>query len=350
MISADLLEAKPTVKKRTMVTLKDLLPDQKTKQKYNAIKNLSIRSSIYDITNRCNLRCKGCFFFSSGQDMVSEDEKDIAKWEEFVLKEKARGVNNAILIGGEPTLYLDRIEAFYKHLPSFCATNGLIKVPRERFPDMMVGVSLWGNDEHEEKLRGKKTLSVSLNHYRGDAKVYYLYTITPNNLQMIEEVTRTIQEAGLKIHYQLYSNDEEVGGFNWSYTEKMQVWEKMDDMLYRYPDTVISSQYYHKVLIENKLLGKDWGWEECPSVSLDRDDRNPEPKRLIDFQSYASDLKTVHRCCTSDTRDCQTCNDGAAKMSWVMVNKRAHMRNAKDFKNWIEVTEMFAKLYQYIPW
>jgi len=36
-------------------------------------------------------------------------------------------------------------------------------------------------------------------------------------------------------------------------------------------------------------------------------------------------------------------------MSWVMVNKRAHMRSAKDLRNWIEVYEMFAKLYRFIP-
>jgi len=37
-------------------------------------------------------------------------------------------------------------------------------------------------------------------------------------------------------------------------------------------------------------------------------------------------------------------------MSWVMVNKRMHMNSARDLQNWIEVCEMFAKLYQFIPW
>src|SRR5271169_1580915 len=143
--------------KKEILTLTDLLADGETKMRYDRIKGMNIRSSIYDITNKCNLRCKGCFFFSSDQHTVSEDEKSIQKWEEFVLKEKNRGVNNAILIGGEPTLYLDRIEAFYKHIPTFCATNGLIKIPRDRFPNMMIGVSLWGNDDHEEQLRGKRT-------------------------------------------------------------------------------------------------------------------------------------------------------------------------------------------------
>ena len=35
-------------------------------ERYKTISKLNIRSSIYDVTNRCNLRCKGCFFFSSG--------------------------------------------------------------------------------------------------------------------------------------------------------------------------------------------------------------------------------------------------------------------------------------------
>jgi len=37
-------------------------------------------------------------------------------------------------------------------------------------------------------------------------------------------------------------------------------------------------------------------------------------------------------------------------MSWIMVNKRDHMKTSKDLQNWIEVYEMFAKLYRLIPW
>ena len=86
------------------------------------------------------------------------------------------------------------------------------------------------------------------------------------------------------------------------------------------------------------------------SVTKPLDKRNPQPKRLIEFIRWAADLKTMHRCCTSETRDCSTCKDGAAHMSWVMVNKRAHLRSAKDLQNWIEVYEMFAKLYKFVPW
>ena len=132
-----------------MNTVSSLL-DTAWYDRYRRISRLNIRSSIYDVTNRCNLRCKGCFFFSSNEHMVV-DETDLEKWKTFVVKEKERGVNLAILIGGEPTLELDRVEAFYRTMPTYCATNGQIKVPRDRFPDMMVGISLWGDEEDEKK-------------------------------------------------------------------------------------------------------------------------------------------------------------------------------------------------------
>ncbi len=331
-----------------MKTISSLL-DKDWQARYKRIANLNIRSSIYDVTNRCNLRCKGCFFFSSGEHQVAE-EMDIRKWENFIDQEKERGVNLAILIGGEPTLCLDRVEAFYKRLPTYCATNGLIKVSRDRFPDMMVGISLWGGSVDEKVLRGRDTFAVSSGNYAGDPYTYYLYTITPRQVGKIEPVIKRIAGVGLKVHLQLLSNDEAVDGFSWREGELMDLRFEMDEMLDRYPQTVISSKYYHEVITTGKMMGRRFGWEECPSVTESRDNRKPQPRRLIHFFRWASDLQTVHRCCTSATRDCFTCKDGAAHMSWIMVNKREHMNSTKDLQNWIEVYEMFAKLYRFIPW
>jgi MoaA/NifB/PqqE/SkfB family radical SAM enzyme len=332
-----------------MKTVSSLL-DEHWYERYKRISKLNIRSSIYDVTNRCNLRCKGCFFFSSDEHTVADEQRDVKQWEAFIDKEMARGVNLAILIGGEPTLCLDRLEAFYKRLPSFCATNGLIKVPRDRFPDMMVGISLWGDEEDEKVLRGKDTFSISSKNYAGDPYTYYLYTITPKQLGHTEKIIKKIQDVGLKVHMQLLSNDEGVNGFSWKPEELAAIRAEMDDMLDRYPGTVISSKYYHEIITTGKMLDHNFGWMECPSVTAPLDKRTPQPKRLTNFIRWASDLQTMHRCCTSETRDCSTCKDGAAHMSWVMVNKRAHMRSTQDFQNWIEIYEMFAKLYQFISW
>ena len=332
-----------------MKTVSSLLDDH-WYARYKKISKLNIRSSIYDVTNRCNLRCKGCFFFSSGEHKAAEEEMDISRWEAFIDKEMERGVNLAILIGGEPTLCLDRVEAFYKRLPTFCATNGIIKVPRDRFPDMMVGISLWGDEADEKLLRGKDAFSISSRNYEGDPHAYYLYTITPKQLGKTERIIRKIRDAGLKVHMQLLSNDEGVDGFTWQPAELEQIRQEMDEVLDRYPETVVSSKYYHEIITTGKMLGRPFGWMECPSVTEPLDKRDPAPRRLTRFIRWASDLKTMHRCCTSETRDCSTCKDGAAHMSWVMVNKRTHMKSTRDLQNWIEIYEMFAKLYQFIPW
>lgn len=332
-----------------MKTVSSLL-DEEWKKRYMNISRLNIRSSIYDVTDRCNLRCKGCFFFSSNEHKVTSEETDLKKWEAFIDNEMNRGVNLAILIGGEPTLCLDRVEAFYQRLPTFCATNGLIKVPRDRFPHMMVGISLWGDEEDEKILRGIDTFAVSGKNYEGDAYAYYLYTITPRQIGKTERIIQKIRDVGLKVHMQLLSNDENVDGFFWHPEELTEIRMEMDEMLDHYPDTVISSKYYHRIITTGKMLGRTFGWNECPSVTEPLDTRSPCPRRLINFIRWASDLKSMHRCCTSETRDCTTCKDGAAHMSWVMVNKRMHMGSARDLQNWIEVYEMFAKLYQFIPW
>ena len=332
-----------------MKTVSSLLDDH-WYARYKRISKLNIRSSIYDVTNRCNLRCKGCFFFSSGEHEAAKEEMDITRWEAFVDKETARGVNLAILIGGEPTLCMDRVEAFYKRLPTFCATNGLIKVPRDRFPDMMLGISLWGDEADERVLRGKDAFSISSKNYAGDPHTYYLYTITPKQLGKTDRIIKKIRNAGLKVHMQLLSNDEGVDGFHWQPEELAQIRSEMDEVLDHYPDTVISSKYYHEIITTGKMMGRPFGWMECPSVTDPLDKRDPKPRRLTNFIRWASDLDTMHRCCTSETRDCSTCKDGAAHMSWVMVNKRAHMQSTRDLQNWIEIYEMFAKLYQFIPW
>jgi hypothetical protein len=332
-----------------MITVSSLL-DPAWQERYRRISRLNIRSSIYDVTNRCNLRCKGCFFFSSDEHKAAPEEQDVARWQSFVEREMERGVNLAILIGGEPTLYLDRVEAFYKRLPTFCASNGIIKVPRDRFPDMMVGISLWGDEEDERVLRGRDTFATSSKNYEGDRFTYYLYTITPHQVGRLERMVRKIEAAGLKVHFQLFSNDESVSGFVWTEEILRELRHEMDEMLDRYPRTVISCRYYHEVITTGRMLDRCFGWDECPSVTEPLDSRAPRPKRLIRFVRWASDLKTMHRCCTSETRDCRTCKDGAAHMSWVMVNKRDHIRTPRDMQNWIEVYEMFAKLYAFIPW
>ena len=62
-------------------------------------------------------------------------------------------------------------------------------------------------------------------------------------------------------------------------------------MLDKYPQTVISSKYYHEVITTGKMMGRRFGWEECPSVTESLDNRKPQTRRLIHFFRWASDLQ-----------------------------------------------------------
>ena len=215
----------------------------------------------------------------------------------------------------------------------------------------MVGISLWGDESDEKALRGKDTFAISSRNYAGDPYTYYLYTITPKQIGKIEKVVRKIRDIGVKVHMQLLSNDEERGRLfldcagteGRALTRWTTCWTAILTRSFPANTTTRSS-------LRVKCSGvRSVGTNALPSPNP-YDTREPQPKRLIHFIRWASDLKTMHRCCTSETRDCSTCKDGAAHMSWVMVNKRAHIRTTKDLQNWIEVYEMFAKLYQFIPW
>jgi hypothetical protein len=149
---------------------------------------------------------------------------------------------------------------------------------------------------------------------------------------------------------QLLSNDEGVDGFSWKPEELTPSGRKWTRCSTAYPETVISSKYYHQIITTGKMLRPPFGWMECPSVTQPLDRRDPRAQTADQLHPLGLGSQTMHRCCTSETRDCSTCKDGAAHMSWVMVNKRAHMRSSKDLQNWIEVYEMFAKLYQFMPW
>ena len=155
---------------------------------------------------------------------------------------------------------------------------------------MMIGISLWGDEEDEKVLRGKDTFAVSSRNYEGDPNTYYLYTITPRQIGRTGNVIRKIADIGLKVHMQLLSNDEGLDGFSWSPDNLRDVREEMDEMLERYPETVISCKYYHEVLTTGRMLGRPFGWRECPSVTEQMDDRDPRPKRLIHFIRWAADL------------------------------------------------------------
>src|SRR3989449_9660081 len=76
--------------------------DEALLQRFRAVRSFSrnVRASEYHITNACNLRCRGCWFFTFGFDRQTKDQTDLGALKAFIQRERARHVNAVLLIGG----------------------------------------------------------------------------------------------------------------------------------------------------------------------------------------------------------------------------------------------------------
>lgn len=89
--------------------------DPALKARFDAVTTFSrqIRVSEYHLTNACNIRCEGCWFYEFGHDKETREEKDISTLSNFLDTEvKTRKINSALVIGGEPAMFLERLSLY----------------------------------------------------------------------------------------------------------------------------------------------------------------------------------------------------------------------------------------------
>ncbi|WP_323039460.1 hypothetical protein [Gemmobacter sp.] len=55
------------------------------------LRNRYLRTSNYDVSNTCNLRCEGCLYFSGAGEEISRAETDIAVWQAFLRPRPGAG-------------------------------------------------------------------------------------------------------------------------------------------------------------------------------------------------------------------------------------------------------------------
>lgn len=110
-----------------------------------------------DITNKCNLRCKHCYFFK--QDFSKELKED--DWLEILLEMKRKKTIpflQCTWVGGEPLLRKDLINKGRKLFKyNSIVTNGSIRIPNWK-PNVNFYVSIDGDEEHHDLIRNKPGL------------------------------------------------------------------------------------------------------------------------------------------------------------------------------------------------
>ncbi len=342
-----MLSVRRKIKKIMLYRFLNRYPDLKLR--FEALKDFAkqVRSSEYHLTNKCNIRCQGCWFFSNDLDKKTEELMDLAQIETVVQSQAQKNQTAALLIGGEPTLVPERVKIFQKHLKYITiSTNGLKKLPMEGFENVAIAISVFGGGSLDDKLRaygptGKAFSGLfqkALDNYKNDPRVQFVYAITEKGIEHIESTVKAIRQNGNTLYFNYYVEYDKKG-HSQGHPDTSRLINEALRMCEKYPDTVLSHPYFVKAMITGKTDWGEFGYESCPSLSTDyagheRRKQNGNPI-LPGFNTYFADMKTVAFCCTSGS--CDKCHDAHAVASWIMVSFKHFMKNKESLRAWIEM-------------
>jgi MoaA/NifB/PqqE/SkfB family radical SAM enzyme len=319
-----------------------------------------VRVSEYHLTNACNIRCKGCWFFEYGHDKETREVKDLDAWERFVVRERdERRVNAALVIGGEPAMFLDRLALFVKHLKYVTvSSNGLVKVPMQGFENVAVGLTLFGGGPLDDELRAIKPsgksftglFDTALANYKDDPRATFIYAVTEDGIQYIEETVRRIKANGNNLNFNFYS--KYGTGDPSAQAHQKELLAELLRVKSLYPETVVSVPYYIETMITGRSHWSNFGYNVCPSISVDHAAHegriaNGNPSLPV-FNTWSADLKTVKFCCTSG--HCDGCRDSQAVFSWLLVSMQQFLGDREQLRTWIEMCESYWSQFYWAPY
>lgn len=316
----------------------------------------AMKSSLIDITHKCNLRCIGCYYFVEEMDQhkkIQGDDDFLA----FIEQEKQRGINMLTVVGGEPALEIDRLRLLAKDFTLTVVTNGSLPIPREGLENIRIAISFWGDEKEDVKLRGRGKDNIfekALNHFKDDERVGFYYTTVPGFSSGIEAATDKMVANGNFVAYNFYADLASQGGkYNHNLGFAGPI-EQIDRMKEKYPTRIITSPHINQTISQRKLFGQAWGYDVCPSVTFDHPhnlERMQKGKRYpSQFRAYNADLTTTRRCCIGSARDCDTCTDLWATYGWIIGSMKAHLGSKQDFTHWLLTTYIFYMQTGFIDW
>ncbi len=144
----------------------------------------------FDITSRCNLRCRHCYYYAHEAPEELSDEQ----WVELIesLRRKPRWefpFLQASWVGGEPLLrkrLVGRLRKYFRF--NTVVTNGLGRLPD--WPDVRFYVSVDGPEKIHEQIRGRRGIygRIKENADRRDLSVTIACCLNRINAPYVEEM------------------------------------------------------------------------------------------------------------------------------------------------------------------
>ncbi|MBR4034546.1 MAG: radical SAM protein, partial [Clostridia bacterium] len=177
-------------------------------------------SGTFELTPRCNLRCKMCYVRLTPEQMKPlGKERTAAEWLAVAREAVDAGMTFLLITGGEPTLRED-FSMIYSGLVKMglsisVNTNGTLFTPEIRelwheYPPAQVNVTLYGTCRDDyERLCGVPDafdrVIEGLDWLQSEGILVHLNTtVTPVNLSHWEEIEEFAKERGLDLRMTAY--------------------------------------------------------------------------------------------------------------------------------------------------
>lgn len=253
----------------------------------------------FDVTNRCTLRCKHCYWWEQEHLEELSDEEYFKKiWE---LKKIHPTLVSAIWLGGEPLLRKDLV-ARCKKLFSIneVITNGTLPLPD--WKDVRFAVSIDGTKKYHELQRGLNTYDrIKQNINRDDVNVNIICIITKINQQclekFVEEWSKTkVRSVGFGFYTPIKGKDNSKIWLD--FKQRDQVLERIKLLKKDYPEFVNTPDSFLNNFHSSK----------CGEVTQ-RCRRDYAPFLGMCFDAM---MKRKFPCVIGSEADCDKCGCGAA--------------------------------------
>lgn len=319
------------------VKFSDLLKEDRLRQRFEKVRQyFFLRESTYDVTNKCNLKCKGCYYYE-GEKQDKTPNRDPESWRELMVQEKDRGITFAVLAGAEPCLFPDILQACYDELPlGAIATNGVKAIPES--VGYKIHISVWGNDEASKELRGyPNLLARQIENYKNDPRAVFVYTFTPGNVHDAYQVAGLLAAIGCRLTFNVFSPTIGYEGpLCHDRVSLESVRKAMLEILERYPENVLFSPYSAVVHTHR------FGLHDLFSCPYPRRNQSTDIGLGRSFRQYRTDL-TWDRdaaCCVPDT-DCDHCRHYASASAVVTSKLMRHAVKPELFKSWLDFVDSY---------
>ncbi|MCF8056512.1 MAG: radical SAM protein [Desulfocapsa sp.] len=325
----------------TVYKFSDIIAEPAIRTRFEKVRQyFFLRESTYDMSNRCNIRCEGCYYFQ-GDKQFADENLNTADWQQLMENEKERGITFAVLAGAEPSLVPDLCKTCYDVIPLGCiASNGLKPLAKEI--DYRIHISVWGNDATSLEIRkAKDMLARQIKNYKDDPRAVWVYTFTPVNIDQAREVTEELAANGRQITFNMFSAPVGYNGHLRHNPETLaRTRSTMSELLTEFPDTVLFSPY--NIVAHTH----EQGLHALFSCSYPRMNPSTDIGLGRSFRQYRTDLKwdRAAACCVPDT-DCDDCRHYAAGSAVVTARMYRHATDPQHFSAWLDYVDTYLAVW-----